>query len=635
MQQGRAGYGNGHGQGYGPGSGQDVAYGQSYPQGYGPDDFYDERVLTLRDYFTVLRRHRWIVIITVLVTVLGTLAYSLTRTPLYQASSLITVTPVVGIETTLQQISGGPVATQAQIDVLSSTPTRERVERLIGPIGAGVSFTSRDSTSIRITAVSPDPRRAALVANTYAEVFSDVRREDDLERNARAAVVVRERFDEVSADLRALGVNPLTGVGPENARTSELLSLLRSYSQQLRSLEDQAAFIAQGRVALIDPAAVPLAPFTPQPQRDAVLALLFGALLGVGLALLRDYLRDTIQDDLDVRRASGMRPLIGRIPTWQLPSGVTKGAITLIDATSIAAEAYRELSTNVRFLVLNERVPADGRRAAPSDGELRPPLGASVMLVSAGADNGKTATAVNLAVTAARAGQRVVLVDADLRRTAVAGFFGLGRMKGLSDAIVDQTDASSALIAVGVDNLRVLPAGTIPPNPTDLLAGRGMDRIHHQLTQNADLVIYDTPAALAVPDVLEVGRLVDGAVLVLRHRISTRREVSVTIERLETLGVAIIGTVLNGIDTRSDAYYHYYSYYYGSGYASTAESAPSLGRRGQRRARRAAREGERVRAGSNGHGAPPQRSTAGAPRYGADPVGRRFIPDRPVDPPRE
>ena len=466
-----------------------------------------------------------------------------------------------------------------------------------------------------------------------------------------AAAVVRGRLDEVSAELRALGVNPVTGAGPEDQRTSELLSLLRSYGQQLRSLEDQAAFIAQGRVAIVDPAAVPQVPFTPRPARDGLLALLVGTALGFGLALLRDHLRDTIQDDLDVRRATRMRPLIGRIPHWRLPAGVTRGAITLIDPTSIAAEAYRELSTNTRFLVMSARQPVPGHVGGSADAPEDPnaPRGASVMVVSAGADNGKSSTAVNLAVASARAGQRVVLVDADLRRTAVAGFFGLGRLKGLSDAIVDRTDATAALIAVGVDNLRVLPAGTVPPNPTDLLAGRGMDRVHRELTAVADLVVYDTPAALAVPDVLEVGRLVDGAVLVLRHRVSSRREVGATIERLETLGIPVLGTVLNGIDVRSDAYAHYYSYYYRSGYATQEDSAWTPNRRDRRHARRARRAEDRYAgagaaggpgavggavSGGVGGGRTSHGGTVRIARPGADPSGRRFIPDRPMEPPR-
>jgi polysaccharide biosynthesis transport protein len=607
---------------------------QQRSQSFGPDssyeyeELYDERVLTLRDYLVVLRRHRLLIALTVLIAVTATLTWSLTRTPLYEASALITLTPVVGIESTLQQSPGG--SADAQIDILSAAATRQRVESLVGRVADDeITFVprGRDTAAIRIRAVSADPRRAALIANTYAEVFADVRRESDLERNARAIAVVSERYDERAGELQRLGVNPVTGTGPENARTSELLSLLRSYSLQLRNLEDQAAFIAQGRVTVIDPAGIPRSPFTPEPLRDTLLALLLGILVGFGLALLRDYLRDTIEDDLDVRRATGIRPLIGRIPTWRLPGNVTRGVVTLIDPTSIAAEAYRELSTNVRFLVLNDR-RSTPEHAAPLAGDAPAPLGASLMVVSAGTDNGKTATTVNLAVAAARAGQRVVLVDGDLRRTNVAQFFGLGRLKGLSDAIVGNTSASSALIAVGVDNLRVLPAGTIPPNPTDLLAGRGMDRIHDELVRVADLVIYDTPAALAVPDVLELCRLMDGALLVLRHGRSTRREVAMTIERIEALGTTIIGTVLNGISTTSDAYYQYYASYYSSGYARADDPSWPTTRRERRLARREARsaatsaEGDRVR------------TARAAPNYGTRGTAQRGLTDRPAEPPR-
>jgi polysaccharide biosynthesis transport protein len=603
------------------------AYASDPSLGY--EAMYDERVLTLRDYLVVLRRHRRLIASTVIIAVAVTLAWSLTRTPLYQASALITLTPVVGIESTLQQSTSS--SAQAQLDVLAATDTRQRVEQVIGRVADDdVTFTlrGRDTAAILIRAVSADPRRAALIANTYAEVFADVRRESDLERNARAIAVVSDRLDERSAELQSLGVNPVTGAGPETARTGELLSLIRSYSLQLRNLEDQAAFIAQGRVTVIDAASIPTSPFTPEPLRDTLLALLVGSLVGFALALLRDYLRDTIEDDLDVRRATGMRPLIGRIPTWRLPGNVTRGVIGLIDPTSIASEAYRELSTNVRFLVITERRAGVGRVAIRA-GDTPAPAGAAIMVVSAGADNGKTATAVNLAVAAARAGQRVVLVDGDLRRTSVAQFFGLGRLKGLSDAIVANQEAGSALIAVGIDNLRVLPAGTTPPNPTDLLAGRGMDRIHEELTRVADLVIYDTPAALAVPDVLELGRLMDGALLVLRHGRSTRREVATTIERLETLGISVIGTVLNGISTSSDAYYQYYASYYASGYARTDDPSFPTTRRERRLARREARQ-----TAEDGGAGDRVRTARAAPTYGTRGASQRSSSDRPTEPPR-
>lgn len=138
--------------------------------------------------------------------------------------------------------------------------------------------------------------------------------------------------------------------------------------------------------------------------------------------------------------------------------------------------------------------------------------------MSASADDGKTTTSVNLAVAAARAGQRVILVDSDLRRPSVNGFLGLGRLRGLTDA---------------------------------------------------------TLAGLAVPDALEVGRLVDGAVVVLQHEKSTRREIVAAVERLEQVGVPVLGTVMNAIRTGSDTYY--YSYYHNSGYFDPDGHGPAGG----------------------------------------------------------
>ncbi len=121
------------------------------------------------------------------------------------------------------------------------------------------------------------------------------------------------------------------------------------------------------------------------------------------------------------------------------------------------------------------------------------------------------------------------------------------------------------------------PEGTptsLPPNPADVLAASQLDIVHRQLKDRFDLIIYDTPAVLAVPDALEVGRLVDWGLLVMQHTVSTRREVAGTIQRLEQVGVPIEGGVLNAIDTRSDAYY-YYTYYHRLEYGASPEGDPS------------------------------------------------------------
>ena len=415
-----------------------------------------------------------------------------------------------------------------------------------------------------------------------------------------AAVVALEQLDAeiaaLEADIaerqseidRALS-RPTIDLSSLTLERDVLFSRLSAFIGQRAGLVEDASGLTEGGEVLVR-GSVPTQPISPRPARTGVLALIVGLAMGVGIAFARDYLEDAIRDDLDVRRATSNRPLLGRIPEWIIPGPSREGIVTLLDPSSVAAESYRELSANVRFMALTSLEGTTGDTADSAadgaavggatrfdamDATQRPPLARSIMMVSATANNGKTATAVNLAVASARAGQRVVIVDADLRRPRVAALFGLGRLRGLSDLLAERGEADDYLVNVGVPNLLVLPAGTLPPNPADVLANIQLDVVHQQLKDRFDLIIYDTPAVLAVPDALEVGRLVDWGLLVMQHTVSTRREVTGTIQRLEQVGVPIEGGVLNAIDTRSDAYYYYYTYYHRLEYGASPEGDPA------------------------------------------------------------
>jgi capsular exopolysaccharide synthesis family protein len=190
------------------------------------------------------------------------------------------------------------------------------------------------------------------------------------------------------------------------------------------------------------------------------------------------------------------------------------------------------------------------------------------------AGDGKTSTAANLAVAAARVGLRTLLVDADLRRSTIAKRFGMPRGTGLSDLLLSGGSLVDQTLDVGVDNLRVLPAGTVPPNPNELLASPAMQALHHQILSQVDLVIYDTPAVLAVPDALELGRHVDFAVLVGRAGSTGRRQLQAAIERLTQVGTDVAGTVLNDISGKADGYY--YAYYYAEDTAAPQANGDKL-----------------------------------------------------------
>lgn len=534
------------------------------------DDYglHEVGVLTLRDQLRILRTHRRLIAAVTLVATVATFGASLLRAPEYRASSELLVEPFQRTEeANLDDLASGSVGIETIRRLITANEVRSVVAERVGlpsddPLLSAITITALAGTRIlTITATGTDPQLVAAVSVTYAQAYLDVRRERVLREVTSARIALDEQIDELEGTIVALDTSlearrsaGLSVGGLQLERDVQFSRLSRLLEQRSSLVKDSTELSSGGQV--LQAARVPTDPFRPQPVRDTLLALLVGLAAGVGLALLRDHLDDRLRDELDVRRATGMRPLLGRIPSYPPQAGVVRrGVVSVIDPSSIAAESYRELSTNLRFL-LNDASGA-GR-------------GAGLMVVSASAGDGKTATAVNLAVAAARSGQRVALVDADLRRPSINAYLGLGRLRGLTDATLAGLPIDEMLVSVGIDRLRFLPAGSIPPNPVDFLAGAGFDRVHRELSAIADLIVYDTPAVLAVPDALELGRLVDGAIVVLWHERSNRREAGAVVDRLEQVGVPVLGTVMNAIQQGSDTYHYYYAYYHSSGYEGSA-----------------------------------------------------------------
>ncbi|MFA9432260.1 polysaccharide biosynthesis tyrosine autokinase [Egicoccus sp. AB-alg2] len=560
--------------------------------------------ISLQDYLVVLRRQRWLILTVVVLVVVAALAASFAQTPVYEAEAEVAVEPVrrsqdFGLEQLLQPQRD---LVQTERLVVTSRPVAERVVEELGLPDTSTALEDLrveavgDTRVVRIVAADTDPAAAVERANAFADAYLDYRRDEALDNLLAARASLDQRANELREEIAALEEE--AGELDEVQRDALLAQLAQLVGQGAEVGGGGAAIIGGGSV--LTPAELPEGPVSPRPLRTGALALVLGVLLGVGLAFLRDHIDDVIRDEPDFRRATGGRPILGRIPNWNDPEGGDRLA-TMIEPTSFASEAYRELSAGVRFLL----VAHEEKVACEAAGDQRP-LGRSIMLASATAGDGKTSTAANLAVAAARVGLRTVLVDADLRRATVGRRFGLGKTTGLSDVLLSGGRIKDHVVAVGVDNLRVLPAGTIPPNPTELLASPAMRALEHELLGRADLVIYDTPAVLAVPDALELGRHVDLAILVARAGTTGRRQLTAAIERLEQVGTEVAGSVLNGIDSKSDGYY--YSYYYRDVPEQPAETkrGPLL-RRGDKTPPPPARPAVRP---SNGDAAP----TASAPR---------------------
>jgi capsular exopolysaccharide synthesis family protein len=229
----------------------------------------------------------------------------------------------------------------------------------------------------------------------------------------------------------------------------------------------------------------------------------------------------------------------------------------LLYPRSAAAEGFRTLRTNLEFASVDS------------------PIG-TLLVTSAMPGEGKTVTAANLAIVFAQAGRRVLLVDADLRKPGVHTPFNIVNGRGLTTMLrgVD-TDVASLAHLTEEDNLRVLTAGPLPPNPAELLGSQRMRAVMDLLKADADLVIFDSPPLEAVTDSAILSSLVDGTLLVVDTARSRRRAVRLAREALERAGANVLGAVLNRVPAPSGVGYDYYGGYHGAG-SPPSKPVPAL-----------------------------------------------------------
>jgi capsular exopolysaccharide synthesis family protein len=278
----------------------------------------------------------------------------------------------------------------------------------------------------------------------------------------------------------------------------------------------------------------------PRPIFNTALALLFGLVLGVGLAVLQEYLDDRINEPEEAR-ALTQAPALGYVPLVQ-----REEARLIADLTGGSTlESYRVLRSNVQF--------------ATVDGPV-----SSIMVTSTMPGEGKSVTACNLAVAMALDGREVILVDADLRRPTIHEKLKLNLQPGLTSVLLGRRSLEEALQPTAIQGLRALTCGPLPPNPAELLNSRAMRQLHDDLKTHAEVVIFDTSPCLATADAQVLSAVVDGVLYVVHLGETKKSAVRHSIELLRQAHARILGTVFNKIDlsaNRSSYYYSQYGYY--------------------------------------------------------------------------
>ncbi len=316
-----------------------------------------------------------------------------------------------------------------------------------------------------------------------------------------------------------------------------------------------SAGLRSNNFRIVDVARVPTSPIEPNIPRNLSFAFMLGLTSGVGLAFLLEGLDNTVRTTEQAQMISGLPPL-GMIPLGSRTAREGANAKRLVIASSKEAV---ELITQVR----PQSQMAESYRALRTS-LLLSNLGAPpkvIMVTSALPQEGKTTTSINCAVVLAQKGIRVLLIDADLRRPSIHKTLGMGPRSGLSNVLTGSATLESAITHSPIlPNLDVLPAGTPPPNPAELLASTNMRDVLQELRGQYDHIVVDTPPTLSVTDAVVLSPRADAIVLVIRSGQTTKQALRRSRDILMQVNAKVSGVLLNAVDLSSPDYYYYYEY---------------------------------------------------------------------------
>jgi receptor protein-tyrosine kinase len=338
----------------------------------------------------------------------------------------------------------------------------------------------------------------------------------------------------------------VTDSGPERAQllTQTVAEEFVLYVKELETPDGQNS--APVKASIVDRATSPEEPVSPRPVRNLTLAALLGLLVGTGTAVLRETLDTSISTPEELADAAAGAPLLGSINFDKDAS--TRPLITDLNSHAPRVESFRVLRTNLQFINVDSESKV-------------------FVVTSSVPDEGKSTTVCNLALMLAHANEKVVVVEADLRRPKASSYLKLEGAVGVTTILTGRVDISEALQS-GPWGVKVIAAGSIPPNPAELLQSAAMKMLLKDLRERFDIVLIDAPPLLPVTDAAILAAESDGAILITRHGRTTRDQVIAAVGRLESVEARLLGTVANWTPTRRSSYGYGYSYGY----------APEVGR---------------------------------------------------------
>jgi len=563
---------------------------------------------SLRDYVRIARHRALIILLVTIVVVAAVMAITFAQQKKYTAATRFTIS-----QTAVANVGGKTPQAQldAQLAVLRGAPMQDAVRTQLGFYAPTEVSVEGNSGVVRVETTSPDPAKAAAVAGAYPQLYPTVRAKTAADNYAAQAPALQQQLDQFDTDIADVeaqrtqvhndslnqqndllerqreiqllqdklfkqGGDPAsqTNIGYETELTTirqQLLALqadldskdrdfdntvrpkqaLRDQvSQQLDAASLDSAVAQSTKLDVLTAAAKPSSPSSPKPVQNGVLALIGGLILGLVIALFVDYFRDTVDTVDELEGVARPLETLAVIPRYREPGS---RVITASEVFAPASAAYHLLRTSIGV------EPRGGK-------------GVVIQITSPDPQAGKTTTAVNLAAAFSMAGNRVVIVDADMRRPRVHEMLEVDTDVGLASVLTgDGTGLGRVVVPVqGYELLCVLPAGTLETDPTTILSSSRLGPFFDVLREVADVIIVDTPPILVAPDAAILASHADAVIFLVRAGHTMQRQVRRALDQLHRAHSPLVGTVFNEAPSDELLYRGGYAGYYSDTYTSAA-----------------------------------------------------------------
>ena len=520
------------------------------------------RQKSLFDYLQVLRDHLLIIILTTALVVASAVGFDMLRSKLYTSTATIQfISQNVSSSGFTSSLSAQDIATQ--VAVLDSAAVRKRVALMLRQFPAPIVANQVGSTeTATVSATSTDPVFAAKSANAFVRSYLALTEETFLSARQKAEAQFQDQITKLQSQIQSVqfqisGTKDTAQIQALSQQVSALQSQELALQSQLTQMQIAVASAPSGG-KLVSPAIPASKASSPKTVRDISIAIVLGLLLGIALALIRDYLDDEIRNHEDLELVSGGRPLLAMIPkASEWPSDGTPYLASLQRPNSAVAEAYRSLRTSILFAGLDRGLKV-------------------IEVTSSSPFEGKTTTAANLAYVMAEAGRRTLIVSCDLRKPRIHEFFGVSNTIGFTTVLLESWPLELAILPVaGAENLWILPAGPAPSNPSELLGSRLSRELFATVREQFDVVVIDTPPAVPVTDPAVLATIADATVVVARAGRTKKSQLDTALTILDRVEAPVLGMVLNVAD-ELDRYRSPYQYGYGEayGYVSSRPAKP-------------------------------------------------------------